>query len=72
MTFLDSSLPDLIIDFYKNLFTSSQEYMDKILVYEDQNDFLLESYIREEVKDALFSMHPNKSPGSDGLNMRFF
>lgn len=26
----------------------------------------------EEVKDAAFSMHPDKSPGADGLNATFF
>lgn len=34
--------------------------------------FLLQPFEEKEVKAALFSMHPDKSPGPDGMNPAFF
>lgn len=36
------------------------------------NEDLVKEIMEEEVKDATFSMHPDKSPGLDGLNPAFF
>ena len=36
------------------------------------NNTLLEKFSQEEVKEALFQMHPTKAPGLDGMNPLFF
>ncbi|KAL8115417.1 hypothetical protein AgCh_022054 [Apium graveolens] len=41
-------------------------------VSERDNINLIENVTEEEVKHAVFSMHPDKSPGPDGLNPAFF
>lgn len=41
-------------------------------VTEEQNRELMWPFESEEVKEAIFSMHPDKSPGEDGLNPAFF
>lgn len=38
----------------------------------EQNLELMQEVTYEEVKTALFSMHPEKSPGIDGFNPGFF
>lgn len=37
-----------------------------------QNENLLKQIIEEEVKGALFQMHPDKSPGPDGMTPALF
>ncbi|XP_074355726.1 uncharacterized protein LOC141695374 [Apium graveolens] len=41
-------------------------------VTEDENANLVAEITYEEVRSAVFSMHPDKSPGQDGLNPAFF
>lgn len=41
-------------------------------VISEQNQNLVKPITSEEVKCAAFSMHPDKSPGQDGLNPKFF
>ena len=36
------------------------------------NNTLLEKFSQEEVKEALFQMHPTKAPGLDSMNPLFF
>lgn len=38
----------------------------------EQGQGLLAPIIEKEVQDAVFAMHPEKSPGIDGLNPAFF
>ena len=45
--------------------------VDKV-VHPDMNHALLQPYTPEEVRKALFSMHPSKSPGPDGMSPFFF
>lgn len=37
-----------------------------------QNQMLTQEFINEDVKSAIFSMHPDKSPGPDGMNPALF
>lgn len=68
----------VIIDYFTQLFKSSgidgrlssRESVNRIT--EDENEALLSVVTCEEVKDAVFAMHPDKSSGSDGLNPDFF
>ena len=41
-------------------------------VTDEMNGTLLEPYTGEEVRCALFQMHPSKAPGSDGMSSFFF
>lgn len=34
--------------------------------------YLLADFTPQEVKDAVFAIHPDKAPGADGLNAGFF
>lgn len=38
----------------------------------EQNQMLTQEFTQEEVRSALFAMHPDKSPGPDGMNPAFF
>lgn len=38
----------------------------------NMNETLLQPYTLDEVKQALFQMHPSKSPGPDGMSHFFF
>ena len=65
--------------FFQNLFTSSnptnmEEVLDSVdrVVTLDMNHTLLQQFTPEEVKIALFSMHPSKSPGPEGMSPFFF
>ncbi|KAL8126011.1 hypothetical protein AgCh_013344 [Apium graveolens] len=49
---------------------SEREVVKKIS--DEQDKELVMPVTREEVKNAAFSMHPDKSPGIDGLNSCFF
>ena len=42
------------------------------LVSSDQAATLISRVTREEVKDVLFSMDPNKAPDPDGFNVHFY
>ena len=48
--------------------------LDKVerKVTDFQNNFLRQLFNAQEVKEALFSMHPDKSPSLDGLNIGFY
>ena len=51
-----------------------EEVLDSVdrVVTLDMNHTLLQQFTPEEVKIALFSMHPSKSPGPDGMSPFFF
>ncbi|KAM6600853.1 hypothetical protein CsatA_020462 [Cannabis sativa] len=74
----ESGLSDVMCSYFQNLFTSSNCTMDDVLdgisatVTSTQNDSLLQPLTDEEVKDALFQMHPDKSPGPDGMTPGFY
>uniref|UniRef100_A0A803NV32 Endonuclease/exonuclease/phosphatase domain-containing protein n=1 Tax=Cannabis sativa TaxID=3483 RepID=A0A803NV32_CANSA len=74
----DHGLSDLIGEYYASLFTASNsscpEVIDCILpsISAQQNEDLMMPVTREEVKCAVFQMHPDKSPGPDGMTPAFF
>ena len=41
-------------------------------VSNEQNTELLFPFTEDEIQEALFTMHPDKSPGPDGMNPTFF
>lgn len=74
----ENGLGNLIESFYGNLFTSNTVEMTEVIdsieekISPAQNQMLTEEFTREEVKEAIFAMHPDKSPGPDGMNPAFF
>uniref|UniRef100_A0A803PV21 Reverse transcriptase n=1 Tax=Cannabis sativa TaxID=3483 RepID=A0A803PV21_CANSA len=74
----ESDLPHVMTDYFQNLFTSSSadcvEVVNSIpqVVSNEQNFYLQQLITDEEVKKALFQMHPDKSPGPDGMTPGFF
>lgn len=66
-------------NYFKDLFTSSNprnmgpvlDVVDRV-VTPKMNSTLLQPYTEEEVRQALFHMHPSKSPDPDGMFPFFF
>ncbi|KAH9683739.1 reverse transcriptase domain-containing protein [Citrus sinensis] len=68
----------LIGEYFSKLFHSEGSISAEIIscvatkITTAQNQKLLEPFTATDVRDALFSMHPDKSPGPDGMNPAFF
>ncbi|XP_074342618.1 uncharacterized protein LOC141680232 [Apium graveolens] len=68
----------VVTTYFIQLFTSTgmesrlseRENVNRII--EEENNMLLSEVTPEEVKKAVFSLHPDKSPGKDRLNPAFF
>ena len=65
--------------YFQNLFTSENPMnMESVLDVVDKrfttemNSSLLQRYTAEEVRQALFQLHPSNSPGPDGMSPFFF
>lgn len=74
----DSGLGELIANYFHSLFTVSdvnwEQVVDKVpaTITATQNAELMKEVSVEEVKLALFQMHPDKAPGPDGMTPGFF
>lgn len=74
----NNGLEELIGAYYDNLFQSRGSDMQEILegidvcINQAQNEELIQKFTDEEVRDVIFSMHPDKSPGPDGMNPAFY
>uniref|UniRef100_A0A803PHA9 Reverse transcriptase domain-containing protein n=1 Tax=Cannabis sativa TaxID=3483 RepID=A0A803PHA9_CANSA len=72
------NLSGLMIDYFSNLFSSSSPDIAEVtnaipkLVSDAQANVMVEPIADDEVKKALFQMHPDKSPGPDGMTPGFF
>ncbi|XP_019168364.1 PREDICTED: uncharacterized protein LOC109164064 [Ipomoea nil] len=74
-----NAMNQTIMDYFNGVFSSgSSPDEDHTLfatiqsrVTQAQNDTLLSPFTCEEVKDALFAMFPDKSPGPDGMNPEY-
>uniref|UniRef100_A0A803Q977 Endonuclease/exonuclease/phosphatase domain-containing protein n=1 Tax=Cannabis sativa TaxID=3483 RepID=A0A803Q977_CANSA len=71
-------LLQVVVDYFNDLFTPSAVNFAEVVdcapstVTIDQNKKLLEPVLDEEIKRALFQMHPDKSPGPDGMTPGFY
>ncbi|KAL9680638.1 hypothetical protein QQ045_018523 [Rhodiola kirilowii] len=75
-------IKQIIVNFYKALFTSKQSidkmelqpYLSRVprKVTDDHNRILLAPYTVDEVTKALFQIPPEKAPGHDGFSAAFF
>lgn len=68
----------LIVEYFKNLFTAGGCHTAEVIqcvdtrVTREHNLMLLAHFSAIEVKEAVFGMHPDKSPGPDGINPAFY
>ena len=68
----------MIVDFFSLLYETEGCSSEDVLaciessISEDHNTMLLAPFSAREVKDALFEMHLDKSPGPDGMNSTFY
>lgn len=67
-----------MVNYFKDMFTTTNIKDEEVLegipstVSNVQNQELLKPISEEEVKKALFQMHPDKSPGPDGMSPAFY
>lgn len=71
-------LHDMVRDYFQQLFTENQTKVDEVLncvprtISDQQNEELQAPVTEKEVREALFCMHPDKAPGTDGMTPAFF
>lgn len=74
----NNGLEEVITGYFSNLFQASNTEWTEVIQCIDskitaaQNDMLLRPIEEIEVKQALFHMHPDKSPGPDGMTPGFY
>ncbi|XP_074323087.1 uncharacterized protein LOC141660029 [Apium graveolens] len=74
----ENGMTELISNYFPSLFNSVDAHWEDIIqcipstITSEQNEYLLREIIVKEVKDALFQMHLDKSPGPDGMTPAFF
>uniref|UniRef100_A0A803QSW0 Reverse transcriptase domain-containing protein n=1 Tax=Cannabis sativa TaxID=3483 RepID=A0A803QSW0_CANSA len=74
----ESGLQDVIKGYFQDLFHSSGIELGATLngirptKTDEQNESLLLPVVEDEVRRALFQMHPDKSPRPDGMNSAFY
>ena len=67
-----------MVEYFKNLFATQGCTTDPILrsvhrrLTDEQNQMLTKVFEAREIKEAVFSMHPDKSPGLDCMNPGFY
>ncbi|XP_062005887.1 uncharacterized protein LOC133723071 [Rosa rugosa] len=76
-----SEVQRLLMLYFQNIFSAEQvdeEAIEAVIdstpckVTQQMNEALLLPYTDEEIKAALFQMHPSKSPGPDGMSPFFY
>ncbi|XP_060968799.1 uncharacterized protein LOC133036276 [Cannabis sativa] len=74
----ETGLPQVMVNYFTDIFhslgTHGNDILDKIqpLIRDDDNVTLLQPVLEEEVHSAVFPMHPDKSPGPDGMTPAFY
>lgn len=74
----DNGLAELIEGYFQNMFAAEQTESEAIIncvrqtITNEQNVELLKPITPEEVKHAVFQMHPDKAPEPDGMTPAFF
>ncbi|KAL8126087.1 hypothetical protein AgCh_013389 [Apium graveolens] len=74
----NSGMENVITEYFSTLFKASVTEWSEVVqgmnnkVTAEQNEFLLSPVTEIEVKRALFHMHPDKSPGPDGMTPGFY
>lgn len=74
----DNGLEDVMLEYFNELFSAGSTNCESIIecvsrcVTDEHNEILLKGIEKNEVKSAVFSMHPDKAPGPDGMSARFY
>ncbi|XP_062089022.1 uncharacterized protein LOC133795584 [Humulus lupulus] len=74
----NNGLQELMVEYFQTLFKSTVPCWDPVVscitraITPDQNLALLSPIGEEEVNAAIFQMHPDKSPGPDGMSPGFY
>lgn len=69
---------ELIAEYFIDIFSFDRDSYPEVLqcvtskISLDQNHQLIEPFTAMDVQEAILSMHPDKSPGPDGMNPTFF
>ena len=69
----------MAVDYFEGLFSSTtptefDSFLEEIVpsISPQMNQILLRIATEDEVRQALFMMHPEKAPGPDGMTALFF
>ena len=71
-------MEDLVVEYFKDLFSSPGCITKPILRSvqrrrtEKQIQQLIKEFDASKIKEAIFSIHPDKSPGPNNMNMGFY
>lgn len=74
----DEAIGQIMLDYFHKLFETDQGDMNEVVetivtrITPQDNANLIRPVSTEEVRKAVFQMHPDKSPGPDGLGPGFF
>lgn len=74
----ENGLHELMENYFQNIFSTMGTNCEEVIreiqpsITEIQNKMLVETVSQKEVKDALFSMDPDKAPGKDGYTPGFY
>lgn len=74
----ESGLEETMTDYFTHLFAATNTNWESITdclsskVTEEQNNMLSAEVEGKEIKATLFHMHPEKSPGPDGMSSGFY
>ena len=74
----DEDIQRVAADYFQDLYSNSPCKYDEVLDYVDvrikreENTALLLPFSKDEFKEAITQMHPDKSPGPDGFNPAFY
>lgn len=77
--FEEEQIVTTITDYYTELFSSQQntslQVLDEVLsplISSEMNDALIRIPNKQEIMQAVFSIHPDKAPGPDGFSPSFY
>jgi len=68
----------LVRNYFTSLFRAQQRDLHPIIscvhprISDEDNSMLSQSFTKQEFKEAIFNMHPDKSLGLEGLNPTFY
>jgi hypothetical protein len=77
----DDALKKYIASYYKDLFSPPKPSLfsldesridDIVQVSQEENDLLIQPFIVDEVREAIFQMEHNKAPGPDRFSTEFY
>uniref|UniRef100_A0A803NTY1 Reverse transcriptase n=1 Tax=Cannabis sativa TaxID=3483 RepID=A0A803NTY1_CANSA len=74
----EDDLPTVVTEYFHQLFTNEDVDFRAVIdcvhpqITAEQKEKLIEFIPAEEIKQALFQMHPEKSPGPDGMTPDFY